>query len=358
MAEGNEDQEQKTLEPSEKRLKDAYKKGQIPISKDLSNFVFLCTCLLLCSIILPYCFKKALPRLSYFISYCDQITIESEKNFTFLYTKTLVEIIKIFWIPFSIMLIAISAIGIIQTYRGISIENLKIKAARISPKEGLKRIFSTNAFIEIIKSIFKILLLGIIFYVVFKKQKEEINAWVIAEPLKYAELLKNLSIEFLKAVLIGYAFLGGFDFWYQRFSFRKKLQMTIQEAKEEHKESEGDPHIKSRIREIQRKRSRSRMLAKVPKATVIVTNPTHYSVALFWEEESFEAPTIIAKGVDVLAMKIREIANENKIPIIENAPVARSLYDSVEIDQQIPPEYYKVVAEIIRTAIKIRKHQF
>jgi len=116
--------------------------------------------------------------------------------------------------------------------------------------------------------------------------------------------------------------------------------------------------IRSRIREAQRERSRNRMLGNIPQATVVVTNPTHFSVALQWEENSMAAPVVVAKGADVLAFKIREIAKEHKIPVIENAPVARSLYDSVNLDQQIPPEYYKVVAEVIRAAMKIRSHQF
>ena len=134
--------------------------------------------------------------------------------------------------------------------------------------------------------------------------------------------------------------------------------MTVQEQRDEHKEQEGDPKVRSRIREMQRERSRTRMLGNIPQATVVVTNPTHFSVALRWEEDSMDAPVVIAKGADVLAFKIRELAKEHKVPIIENAPVARSLYDSVNLDQQIPPEYYKVVAEVIRTAMRIRGHQF
>lgn len=356
--ENNSDKEQKTLDPSAKRLEDAYKKGQIPLSRDLNNFVFLAACLVICAWILPLCFKKAMSFLSTFISMPGEIRIENYQQFSFLYTDILIKSIQAFWMPFAILAITSIAIGLGQTYKGISLENIQIKLSRISITGGFKRIFSFQSVFETLKSIAKISLLCAIAYFTFKDNLHELNTWLWANPFEYAEILRSLVVKFLSIVLIGYAFLSAFDVWYQRFHFRQNLRMTVQEMKEEHKESEGDPQVRGRIREMQRKRSRNRMLSKVPEATVIVTNPTHYSVALLWKEEGFDAPMVVAKGADVLAFKIREIAKENKVPIVENVTVARSLYDSVDIDQQVPPEYYKVVAEVIRTAMKIRRHQF
>lgn len=359
MADGNDsDKEQKTLEPSAKRLEDAYKKGQITVSKDLNNFIFLIACLAVCAWILPMCFKKALKLFTNFISMPAEIRLETYEQFSFIYASVLINVMQAFWAPFAILAIAALAVGLGQTYKGISLENIQFKFSRVSIVQGVKRIFSFQSLFETLKSTVKIILLCAIAYFTFKDNLHEINTWLWANPFEYAEILRSLVVKFIAIVLAGYALLSAFDVWYQRFHFRQNLRMTVQEMKEEHKESEGDPKLKGKIREMQRKRSRNRMLSKVPNATVIVTNPTHYSVALMWQEEGLEAPMVVAKGVDVLAMKIREIAKENKVPIVENITVARSLYDSVDIDQQIPPEYYKVVAEVIRTAMKIKRHQF
>jgi flagellar biosynthetic protein FlhB len=359
MAEENDsDKEQKTLDPSAKRLEDAYKKGQIPLSRDLNNFVFLVACLVICAWVLPFCCKKAISLFATFISMPGEIRIENYRQFSLVYANLVIKVIQAFWMPFAIISLAALAVGLGQTYRGISLENIQMKLSRISFSAGFKRVFSFQSVFETLKSIVKIILLCAIAYFTFKDNLHEINTWLFANPLEYASILRSLVVKFIGMILVGYALLSAFDVWYQRFHFRQNLRMTVQEMKEEHKESDGDPHLKGRIRELQRKRSRNRMLAKVPTSTVIVTNPTHYSVALLWQEEGLDAPIVVAKGADVLALKIREIAKENKVPIVENVTVARSLYDSVDIDQQIPPEYYKVVAEVIRTAMKIRRHQF
>ena len=358
MADDTPDKEQKTLDPTAKRLEDAYKKGQAPISRDFNNFFFLVACLGVCLWILPKSLSLAMNFLTTFISMSGDINIDSPHQLSFLFQHIFFKLTEALWAPFLVLVLAAIAVGLSQSYKAISTKSLKPKASHVSIFAGMKRIFSFNSVIETAKSVVKLIVLVRLFYFVFKDQSSELTMWIWANPYEYLIILQKLIVKYLGVVLIAYAFVSGFDFWYQRHRFMENLKMTSQEQRDEHKELEGDPKVRARIREMQRERSRNRMLGKIENATVVVTNPTHFSVALQWEEDGMDAPVVIAKGADVLAFKIREIAREHKIPIVENATVARSLYDSVDLDQQIPPEYYKVVAEVIRTAMRIKSHQF
>lgn len=358
MADESPDKEQKTLDPSVKRYDDAYKKGQAPISKDFNNFAFLVMCLGVFAWILPWCLRRTLDFLTNFISLSCELHIGTPSDLGFLFKNILLKMAEVLWAPFFALVLGAIAVGLSQSYKAISTKSIQPKASHISLMKGMQRIFSKQSVVETAKSSIKLIFLGGLFYFIFENHVTRLTVWLWASPFEYLVTLNQLIIKYLSVVLIAYAFVSGFDFWYQRHVFKENLKMTVQEQRDEHKEQEGDPKVRSRIREVQRERSRTRMLGKIPQATVIVTNPTHFSVALRWEEDSMEAPIIIAKGADILAFKIREIAKEHKIPVVENAPVARSLYDSVNLDQQIPPEYYKVVAEVIRTAMRIRSHQF
>ncbi len=358
MADDTPDKEQKTLDPTAKRLEDAYKKGQAPISRDFNNFFFLVACLGVCLWILPKSLSKGMSFLTTFIGMSGEMSIDSSHQLGFLFQHIFFKLTDALWVPFLVLVLAAIAVGLSQSYKAISTQSLKPKASHISIFAGMKRIFSFNSVIETAKSVVKLTVLVVLFYLIFKDQFSELTVWLWVSPYEYLNILQKLIVKYLGVVLIAYAFVSGFDFWYQRHRFMENLKMTSQEQRDEHKELEGDPKVRTRIREMQRERSRNRMLSKVASATVVVTNPTHFSVALQWQEDGMDAPVVIAKGADILAFKIRELAKENKIPIVENAPVARSLYDSVNLEQPIPPEYYKVVAEVIRTAMRIKSHQF
>lgn len=352
------DKEQKTLDPSAKRYEDAYKKGQAPISKDFNNFAFLVACLGILAWVLPWSLRRVLDFLATFISVSCELHVDTPSKLGFIFKNTLLKLAGALWAPFLALMLAAIVVGVGQSYKAISSQLIVPKMSNLSLAKGFKRIFSMQSVVETIKSTIKLIFLALLFYFIFEDHATRLTVWLWASPVEYLETLNQLVVKYLAIILVAYAFVSGFDFWYQRHVFKENLKMTVQEQKDEYKEQEGDPKIRSRIREAQRERSRNRMLGNIPQATVVVTNPTHFSVALQWEENSMAAPVVVAKGADVLAFKIREIAKEHKIPVIENAPVARSLYDSVNLDQQIPPEYYKVVAEVIRAAMKIRSHQF
>jgi flagellar biosynthetic protein FlhB len=228
------------------------------------------------------------------------------------------------------------------------------KLERISPLAGAKRLFSLKSVVELLKGIVKIALVAAIAYMLISPQIEEIEKYVQMDPLESFDELYFLVIKLFVGVVAVLAVLALADFLYQRYEFMKQMRMSIQEIRDEHKQSEGDPMIKSRLRQIRMERARARIMASVPQADVVITNPTHYSVALKYDLDSMGAPVVVAKGVDDVAFRIREVANENDIPIVPNPPLARALFDTVEIDQEIPDDHYKAVAEVISFVFKLK----
>lgn len=233
-------------------------------------------------------------------------------------------------------------------------EKLSFDLSRLSPVGGLKRLLSPRSAIELLKSMAKIGAVGMVaVWMVFPALDQVTKmASELAEHLP-GEIYK-LVLRLLLGVLAVVTILALTDYAYQRFAFMRMMRMTKQEVKEEHKQSEGDPKIKAKIRQIRVERARKRMMASVPKASVVITNPTHYAVALQYEMGAAGAPKVVAKGADLIALRIREIAEEHDVPIVENPPLARALYASVEIDHEVPPEHYKAVAEIISYVFRLK----
>src|SRR6185437_3974574 len=233
-------------------------------------------------------------------------------------------------------------------------EKLGFDLSRISPLAGFKRLFSPRSAIEFFKSMAKVAAVSAVAGWMALPSLATL-AHMVREP---AELmpheLYNLILRLLFGVLAVVTVLALFDYGYQRFSFLRSMRMSKQEVKEENKQAEGDPVIRARLRAIRMNRARKRMMAAVPKASVVITNPTHYAVALQYEMGASGAPKVVAKGTDLVALKIREIAEENDVPIVENPPLARALYGGVEIDREVPPEHYKAVAEIISYVFRLK----
>jgi flagellar biosynthetic protein FlhB len=226
-------------------------------------------------------------------------------------------------------------------------ERIRPQWSRISPASGWKRLFGAEGLVTFLKSVVKLAAVAAILWFLFRRDLPHFVSSLSADPSLLPGLLLDLVNGVVTPLLILAMFLAMTDLVWSRWRWRKGLRMTRQELKEEMKEAEGDPHIKARTRSIGRQRASRRMLKKLPEASVVITNPTHYAVALRYVREDGGAPMVIAKGVDHMALKIREIATGHDVPLIENRPLARSLYEQVEIDQQIPPEFYRAVAEII-----------
>jgi len=233
-------------------------------------------------------------------------------------------------------------------------DKLKPQWERVSPMAGLKRIFGPDGLFQFGKTFLKLIAVGVICWFVLKPHTREFENLVAMSPASILPFSRDLAIALMSAALIFLGFTAGADFIWQKMRFAKRMRMTKEEVKEDYKQSEGDPHVKAKLKQIRAQRSRKRMMQAVPTATVIVTNPTHYSVALRYEKDD-PAPVCVAKGVDVLALKIREVAREHSVPIVENVPLARALYATVEIDDVIPREHFEAAAKVIGFVMQSRK---
>ena len=235
-------------------------------------------------------------------------------------------------------------------------EKLKPQWERVSPMAGFKRIFGPDGLVQFIKTFLKLIAVGAICWMVMKPHIREFENLAAMPPAAILPLARDLAIALMSAALIFLSFTAGADYLWQRYRFNERMKMSKEELKEDYKQSEGDPHVKAKLKQIRAQRSRQRMMQNVPKATVIVTNPTHYSVALRYEPtEGDAAPVCVAKGVDALALRIRELAREHNVPIIENVPLARALYAAVDVDETIPREHFEAAAKVIGFVMGQRK---
>jgi flagellar biosynthesis protein FlhB len=257
-------------------------------------------------------------------------------------------------VPFLLLALTAIAGNMVQHRLVWSAESLKPKFSKISPGAGAKRIFGKQAVANFGKGLFKVIALGAVMTAVLWPERYRLESMVRIDPVAILGTTTGLTLHLLGAVAAMLAVVAIADYLFLYRQWFERQKMSLQEMKEEFKQSEGDPHIKGRIRQLRHARMKKRMMAAVPKASVIITNPTHYSVALSYER-GMSAPICVAKGVDTLALKIREVAGAHDIPIVENVPLARALYATVDIDDEIPVEHYHAVAEIIGYVMKLRR---
>lgn len=257
------------------------------------------------------------------------------------------------------VLIIIMFAGIISSYIQVgwnpTLEPIRPKFNKLNPISGFKRMFSKSSLVELIKAIFKVFVLG---YVIYSRIKTEIPTFLSLIDMSIGQILgyvSNLVVSIGFRIAIIFLFMSLADYMYQRYKFEDSIKMTKQEIKEEYKQSEGDPQIKSKIKQKMREMSMRRMMQSVPEADVIITNPTHYAVAIKYNPEAGIAPVVVAKGVDYIAQKIKDMANECNVQIVENKPLARALYATVEIGDEIPPELYQAVAEVLAFIYNLKK---
>ena len=239
-----------------------------------------------------------------------------------------------------------------------SAEKLKPKWEKLSPMAGFKRIFGPDGLMQFAQTLAKLIAVGIICWMVMKPHLREFENMAAMSPATILPLARDLMIALMSSALVFLGLTAGADFIWQKMRFAKRMRMSKEEVKEDYKQTEGDPHVKAKLKQIRMQKSRQRMMANVPRATVIVTNPTHYSVALRYEPDKGDgAPVCVAKGVDALALRIREVAKEHKVPIVENIPLARALYAAVDIDETIPREHFDAAAKVIGFVMKARKRR-
>ena len=353
MSEADDDAS-KTEDPSDKKLGEAHSKGQVWMSREVGHwFMFLAMAMILAFMgasIAQGVSRAVLP----FLEKPDQIPVDAG-NLGPVLIGAFWESLRTLLFPLLILAIVSIVPTMLQTGLLFSTETIRPKLEKLNPLTGLKRIFSISSTVEMGKNLVKLAIIGTMVVWLLRPELLRIDQLVGLDLMDALSELKDQTLKLLIGVLAIMAVLAAADVAYQRYTYFKKMRMSKQDVKEEYKQSEGDPMVKMRLRQIRFERTRRRMMAAVPKATVVVTNPTHYAVALLYEPETMAAPKLVAKGADLIAKRIRELAEEHKVPIVENPPVARALFASVEVDQVVPPEHYKVVAEIISFVFKLKR---
>jgi len=237
-------------------------------------------------------------------------------------------------------------------------DKIKPKWSKVSPLEGVKRIFGPDGLVQFLKTFIKLVAIGAVCWMVLKPHTRELENLAAMSPAMILPFARDLALALMVSALVFLALTAGADYLWQRVRFAKRMRMTKEELKEDFKQSDGDPHVKAKLRQIRMQRGRQRMMQAVPDATVIITNPTHYSVALRYEPDQGDgAPVCVAKGVDALALRIREVAREHNVPIVENVPLARALYAAVEVDDIIPRDHFEAAAKVIGFVMQQRKRR-
>lgn len=258
-------------------------------------------------------------------------------------TRILIILAPVFLISFAVAFIG----DLVQVKWAPTTKPLKPKLNKLSPQNGIKRIFSSKTLIELLKAVVKITMIAYVVYSYLKDKQEQLYMLYDMAIIPAVQFAGNLVINLGLRISLIYLVIVAFDYWYTKQKFKKDMRMTKQEVKDEYKNAEGNPEVKGKIRAKMREASQRRMMQQLPQADVVITNPTHYAVAIKYDPDTAPAPVVIAKGEDYLAKKIKEIARENNIEIVENKPLARMLYANVEVDQMVPPELYNAVAEVL-----------
>jgi len=352
MAE-DEDEASKTEEPSQRKLQKAQEEGNVPISQEIKNLIMLIGTLSVVWLVAPVMMKMMRDLTFKFVESPEAIPLDY-KHGQLLFFRTFWGFMKIIAGPLVILLTLGVVSNVVQTGFMFNPEKLEPKWEKLNVVGQFKEFFSSKKIMEGFKGIAKVLVIGAICTIMIAPKFDYFPLLPAMEVYAILEFVHDIVIYLIFTVVIAIAVIALVDFGYQFYTHRKKLRMTKQEIKDEYKQTEGDPLIKSRIRSLRIERAKRRMMESVPDASVVITNPTHYSVALKYELDVMDAPKLVAKGVDSLAFKIREVAEENDVPIMENAPLARALYASVEIDQAIPPEHFKAVAEVIGYVMRLK----
>jgi flagellar biosynthetic protein FlhB len=348
------DDSQKTEDPSQKRLDDAHNKGQVPSSREINHWFMMLAIVMGVTIFVPDSLKRVTHSLIAFLQSPHAIAVDRGAIQT-LATDLVVNIGVAMAPIFALTLLAGIGSSLLQVGPMFSSHPIKPDFSKISPMRGLGRIFSTQSLVEFIKGLVKLAIVGTIVWFLMRPEFDRLENFFDYDMTALIAVLNHLSIKLLGTILAVMAAIAGADWFYQKFAHLRRLRMTKQEVRDEQKDSDGSPLVKGRLRQIRMERARRRMMQEVPKADVVITNPTHFAVALKYDQTTMAAPRVVAKGADLVARRIRELAEEHRVPIVSNPPLARALFASVELDQEIPPKHYKAVAEIIGYVMKLRR---
>ena len=347
--------QEKTEVPTEKKRRESREEGQVAFSKELSSAALLAgivLTLVATSPIILDAMRQLMSQIFRDLAQSEELSIDS----IFTLSGEIFSIILPAFAPFIAVIIfvgifaSVLQVGVLITFKAIA-----PKFNKISPLTGLKRLFSSQSLADFLKSMAKLIIVGFVGYLTYIDKITELNGLSVSTPESI--LIYNFTVvaEVAGKIVLALVAIAIFDYFYQRWHHEQQLMMTKQEVKDETKQTEGDPQLKVRIRQIQREMSNARMMQEVPKADAVIVNPTHFSVAILYDRDVMTAPEVIAKGADHLALRMRTVARENNIPILERPELARDLYANVEIGDDIPERFYKAIAEILAFVYRLRK---
>src|SRR5215217_2556982 len=346
------DQESKTEDPSQRKLEEAHKKGDVAKSQEVTTWFMLVGTAIVCANMAPWVAQQVSEPLQIILMNADQFDVDGA-GFGAFFNGLAFAMIGAVMAPLGVLYVCGIVANLVQHAPLFSAEPITPKFSKVSPLAGAKRLFSGEALVNFGKGLLKIGIVGTVVFMVVWPERDRLDTMMTADPIIILADVQEMAVKIITAVLIVVTLIAGADFFYMRQKWWKRQMMTMQETRDEYKQMEGDPHVKGRIRQLRQEKARKRMMAAVPDATVVVTNPTHYAVALKYEK-SMGAPKCVAKGADAVALRIRAVAKEADVPIIENPPLARALYASVDVDEDIPGEHYKAVAEIIGFVMRLK----
>ncbi len=350
-----EDSGSKTEKASPKKRRDQRKEGNVFQSKDVVTVVTLFGAFYVLKMLFPGIYQTTRDFMVRFIEYSGSVTdysLGTVKQYTVLFAMTVVRTI----LPLLLICVVLAVLATgIQTKFLFSGKSARPKFSRLNPLQGIKKLFSLQNLVELLKSILKVAVLVAVLYTMLKDDMVQVVRTMDMDVLHSGIFMLNLVVSMLLRVAIIFLVIAALDFMYQWWDYERKLKMTKQEVKEEYKQTEGNPEIKGRIRNLQNQRARQRMMQSVPQADVVVRNPTHFAVALKYDIDHDNAPVVLAKGQDELALRIVRVAEENQVAVVEDKPLARGLYASSQMGQEIPQEYYNAVAEVLVYVYKMNK---
>jgi flagellar biosynthetic protein FlhB len=352
MAEEGDD-EDKTEEPSQKRLDEALERGDVVKSQEVSTFFGLSAVTVMVVWLSTGLSRSLVGPLSELFDHAAEVPMD-QAGLTAVYIEVGKLLATVMVLPLLVFMIAGIVGSMIQHRIVWSFEPLIPKFSKVSPMAGFKRLFSMDSLVNLGKGLAKIFIVGAAMWMAIRPELTRLDGIVASEPIGVLAITQRLAVKLMTAVMIVMALMAGGDYIYQRQRWLGRLRMSRHDLKEEFKQQEGNPEIKQKLRQLRQARSRKRMMAAVPGATVIITNPTHYAVALKYDP-GMSAPRCVAKGIDTIALKIREVAEKSDVPIVENPPLARALHATVDIDADIPEEHYRAVAEVVGYVLKLKK---
>jgi flagellar biosynthetic protein FlhB len=352
MADDQNDSE-RTEDPTQKRLDEALERGDVVKSQEVSTWFVIGGGAVMLAAFSGSMGGGITTTFRGVIANAYQIPVDGQ-GLVSLAGRIEREVLTAMALPLAVLVFAALAGNLIQHRLVWSLDPLKPKFSKISPLAGLKRMFSGQALANFGKGLVKLFVIGFVMLALLWPQRDRLEGLVQTDILGTLSITRSLSLDMLTAVIAVLFLVAAADYLFQYRQWFERQKMSVREMKEEFKQTEGDPLVKGKIRQLRQARMRKRIIAGVPKASVIITNPTHFAVALQYER-GMDAPICVAKGVDALALKIREVAGEHSIPVVENPPLARALHATVEIDDVIPAEHYKAVAEVIGFVMKLRR---